>query len=111
MENDTNTIEEEEKELEELINCKCHCHVTAPDPKYCECPFFECKHCIKDKILNSLLKDIEKMDALTPIGNKCMDKVYDNAKKPQYGTNFLERETIINLITQYKNGKETKKKD
>lgn len=91
MEN-INKIEEEEKELEELINCECHCHVTAPDPKYCECPFFECKHCIKDKVLDSLLKDIEEL-LKTPHYNKAQN--YDIAIKE-----------VLSIITQYKNGKE-----
>lgn len=47
-----------------------------------------------------IVEMIEKLPAFTPCSDKTMGKVSDEAKKPKWGTNYLERETLINLITK-----------
>lgn len=48
----------------------------------------------------SLVKEVEGMPAFTCCSDKCMGKVSDEAKKPAYGTNYLEREAVIKKIKQ-----------
>jgi len=43
---------------------------------------------------------LEDLPAFTPCSNKTMGKVADEAKKPAYLTNYLERETVLKLLTE-----------
>jgi hypothetical protein len=46
-----------------------------------------------------MVKRVEELPAFTCCSDKCMGKVSDEAKKPMYGTNYLERETVIKTLT------------
>lgn len=45
---------------------------------------------------------IEELPAFTPVDRGYCSKVSDKAKKPRYDTNYLERETILTLLTDKK---------
>ena len=74
----------------------------ARDGDYTKHPLPHIKHFLSQSILeyNEKIKEmIEKIDALTPVVDKCMSKVSDEAKVPKYGQNYLGREDVLKLIT------------
>lgn len=53
---------------------------------------------VQEKVrIKTLLEDLP---AFTPCSDKTMGKVSDEAKKPAYLTNYLERETVLALLNQ-----------
>lgn len=49
---------------------------------------------------NALVAEIEGLPAFSPGYDKVMGKVSDEAKVPRWGTNYLERETVIRIIQE-----------
>ncbi len=47
-------------------------------------------------------KEVEGMPAFTCCSDKCMGKVSDEAKKPMWGTNYLEREALLQALDNLK---------
>lgn len=47
---------------------------------------------------NHIVEKVRELPAFTPCSDKTMGKVSDEAKVPMYGTNYLERETVLSLL-------------
>lgn len=47
---------------------------------------------------NHIIEIIKELPAFTSCTDKTMGKVSDEAKVPMYGTNYLERETVLSLL-------------
>lgn len=47
-----------------------------------------------------IVEEIKELPAFTSCSDKTMGKVSDEAKVPMYGTNYLERETVLSLISK-----------
>ena len=45
---------------------------------------------------------LEEFPAFTCCSDKCMGQVADEAKKPAYGTNYLQREKVLQTIKRFK---------
>lgn len=45
-----------------------------------------------------IVEMVESLPAYTPLSDKTMSKVSDEAKKPRWGSNYLNREKVINII-------------
>ena len=53
-----------------------------------------------EQVRLELVGEIEELPAFTSCSDKQMGKVSDDAKKPMYGTNYLERESVIAIINR-----------
>lgn len=47
-----------------------------------------------------LRESIEDLPAFTPVDRGLCTKVADDAKKPRFGTSYLERETVLSLLSE-----------
>ena len=50
-------------------------------------------------LIKMIVDMVEELPAFTSTSDKTMGKVSDEAKVPRYGTNYLERETIIRQLS------------
>ncbi len=91
---------------QEIANLIYECNVDVDDPVYDKVENLIdriVKQAYKQGVENNrdkVKKFIENLPAFTPCSDKTMGKVANEVKKARYGTNYLERETILKYFSK-----------
>jgi hypothetical protein len=110
MNNTTPTLEETRKQVIEEMNARRIDHKTYTDSNWLLAEYEkQLVTTAKREALMEVRDYVQTMPAFTSTSDKTMSKVSDQAKKPAYGTNYLERETLLtHLKSELNSGAESK---